>query len=158
MSLAERQFPGTLILQRSTSMSIYTYKFHKAMCDVLGTEYYEDLLLSDQEIDVIPEDAKNYGISGGITPTTWKSGNVPWNKGRKVSEEERLRLKKMCENRVPWNKGKTGVQKHSEEWKQNHSAKLKGKKQSEEHKLKNSLAQKGKPRPYLKRDSEGKFI
>ena len=31
----------------------------------------------------------------------------------------------MCENRVPWNKGKTGLQKHSEEWKKDHSQKMK---------------------------------
>jgi len=139
-------------------MSIYTYKFHKAMCDILGTEYHEVQSLSDQEIDLIPEDAKNYGISGGITPTTWKSGNVPWNKGRTVSEEERLRLKKMCENRVPWNKGKTGLQKHSEEWRKNHSAKLKGRSLSEEHKKKLSESQKGKRRSYIKRNDEGQFI
>ena len=139
-------------------MSIYTYKTHKALCEILNTEYHEKAHLSDQEIDIIPEDAKNYGISGGVTPTTWKAGNIPWNKGRVVSEEERQRLKKICENRVPWNKGKTGVQKHSEEWKLNHSKKLKGRTFSEEHKLKLSLSQKGKPRPYVKKDNNGKFM
>ena len=106
-------------------MSIYTYKITHKISEALGIEPCEIPPLSDQEIDIVPEDAKNYGFSGGVTPTTWKSGHIPWNKGRKVSEEERLRLKKMCENRVPWNKGKTGLQKHSEEWKKDHSQKMK---------------------------------
>lgn len=85
-------------------------------------------------------------------------GHFPWNKGKRVSEEQRLHLKKICENRVPWNKGKRGVLKHSEEWKLNHSKRLKGRKFSEEHKLNLSLSQKNKPRSYMKRDSSGKFM
>jgi len=139
-------------------MSIYTYKITHKICEALGIEPHEIPSLSDQELDIIPEDAKNYGISGGVTPTTWKSGHIPWNKGRVVSEEERKRLKKICENRVPWNKGKTGLQKHSEEWKANHSLKLKGRKNSIEHNENIGKAQKGKPKSYLKRDDKGKFM
>jgi len=139
-------------------MSIYTYNIANRISEALGIEPYEIPSLSDQELEKIPEEAKNKGVFGGETPTTWKSGHIPWNKGRAVTEEERQRLKKLCENRIPWNKGKTGLQKQSEEQKRNHSMRMKGRSLSKEHAEKIGQSQKGKPRPYLQRNDKGQFI
>jgi hypothetical protein len=47
-------------------MSIYTYKTHKALCELFNTEYYENPCLSDQQLDFIPENS---------------TVAEPWNKG-----------------------------------------------------------------------------
>ncbi len=55
-------------------------------------------------------------------------------KGYKQSEEHKKKIgdaqrgnKNHAFGKSPWNKGQTGVHFHSEEWKKNHSLKLKGK-------------------------------
>ena len=50
-------------------MSIYTYKTHKALCEILNTEYYEQYSVSDQELDAIP-------IDSTIAATDYVSGLV----------------------------------------------------------------------------------
>ena len=74
-------------------MSIYTYNIANRISEALGIEPYEIPSLSDQELEKIPEEAKNKGVFGGETPTTWKSGHIPWNKGKtglqKQSEEQK---------------------------------------------------------------------
>jgi hypothetical protein len=106
------------MLKRSTSMSIYTYKFQKNMCEILNTEYFEDQSLSDQEIYKFPENYKYIGTQ------PWNKGNAEfqrgefnpfygkkhsretkkhWSairKGKKKSEEARQKLK----GKIPWNK------------------------------------------------------
>lgn len=51
------------------------------------------------------------------------------NKYENLSQEEKdkikMRLKKMCIDRKPWNKGKKGLQKHTKEWKQQASMRMK---------------------------------
>ena len=54
-------------------MSIYTYKIHKNLCEILNTEYFESPSVSDQELDKIPEDSILGGtdyVSGLIWITT----------------------------------------------------------------------------------------
>ena len=60
-----------------------------------------------------------------------------WNKGKEYSEEIRERISKGHEGQIPWNKGKktgqnvwnkgkTGLQKHSIEWKEKMSERMRG--------------------------------
>ena len=66
----------------------------------------------------------------------FKKGQKAWNKGRKLSENEKAKLR----GRVPWNKGIP----HSIETKKRISAALIGKKRSKESRLKQGLTNKGK--------------
>lgn len=72
--------------------------------------------------------------------------------GKKWTPEVREKMK----NRIPWNKGKKGVQKHSEEFKQNLRERMtgnqytKGNKLTDEHRRKCSEALKGDKHPNWK--------
>lgn len=73
-------------------------------------------------------------------PLAFKKGNVPWNKGKQLSEEGRRKLSEAHRGRVPWNKGK----KMSDEYRLKLSIAHKGQKISEETKRKISEANKGR--------------
>lgn len=64
-------------------MSIYTYKITHKISEALGIEPHEIPSLSDQELNIIPEDAK-WGV--GSMPLLYGNkhaeGNIPWNMGK----------------------------------------------------------------------------
>ncbi len=91
-------------------MSIYTYKTHKALCELFNTEYYEDPSVSDQNIDIIPEDS------------TGKSFFTYWNS----SEEGRRFVSSMVSGDRNPSKRKEVAEKIS--------ASLAGKKKTDQHK------------------------
>ena len=64
-------------------------------------------------------------------------------KGKKLSEETKLKISNSLTGNIPWNKGKKD-KPHSEERKRKISESLKGKKNSEEHNIKISQSKKGK--------------
>jgi hypothetical protein len=100
-------------------------------------------LTEKESLDIEKKWISNYGrkdlgkgrllnlCDGGIGPlgqkpnkTSFKKGLTPWNKGKKASEESKLKMSISTKGRQVWNKGK---------------------KHSEETKLKISIAKNGKP-------------
>ncbi len=52
-------------------MSIYTYNSSKAICELLEIPFVENPLLSDQELDIIPEDANDMGGTDYVSGMLW---------------------------------------------------------------------------------------
>ena len=71
-------------------------------------------------------------------------GKNPWNKGKEMSEEFKIKNSESHKGQIPWNKG----EEMSEEQKQKISEKLKGGKLSEDTKLKISEKLKGENNPF----------
>ena len=72
-------------------------------------------------------------------------------KGKKLSEETKLKISERTKGRIPWNKGKTGI--YTEETRRKMSDKSKGKKMSEEAKKKISIKTKGENNPMFGKSS-----
>lgn len=64
---------------------------------------------------------------------TFKKGQTSFNKGKKVTEETRRKLRESHLGQIPWNKDMRGLPPHSKEHKRKVSEKLKGRKLSEEN-------------------------
>jgi hypothetical protein len=80
-------------------MSIYTYKIHKALCEIFNTEYFEDPSLSDQELDKIPEDARYSAAE------PWNKGNGEYQKGESNPFYGKKHTQKQKDH---WSKIRTG--------------------------------------------------
>jgi hypothetical protein len=80
---------------------MYTYNTSKTICELLEISFEENPSLSDQELDKIPEDAKNYSIPpiqhlfGDLNPMKRKEVSARVAKkltGKKLSEEHRQKI------------------------------------------------------------------
>lgn len=103
-----RQHPPALMLKRSTSMSIYTYESAKRFCEILNIEFLENIAISDQELDKIPEDIdiscneaskKMLGIARLTANNEKRAKSISVAKtGKKYGEEYSLIRKISCAN------------------------------------------------------------
>ena len=122
--------PPTLILTRRTSMT--TYKLLKSLCESFDMSFYEIPELSDQELNIIPEDADKHYV-----------GMVS---GFPHSEETKLLMSEIAKKRIKHpRQGKI----HSQESKikMSESAKKRDRLYSEETIEKWRQARLGKPSP-----------
>lgn len=128
-----------------------TYKSLKSLCESLDMPFYEIPELSDQEQNVIPEDAdKHYNhVSGFPHSEETKELLRQINTGRKKSPEtiEKMRIAK--KNMSEETKKKIGIasstRRHSEDSRKKMSLVQKGRKVSEETRKKLSDANKKRP-------------
>ena len=72
---------------------MYTYKTSKRLCEIFNTEFNQAQLPSDQELEVIPEDA--------IYNKGWQFTN----KGGQITEEHKEKIRQANLGRPAWNKG-----------------------------------------------------
>jgi hypothetical protein len=106
-----RQHPPALeTVKEYSSMSIYTYKTNKVLCEIFNTEYFEYPSISDQELSKLPEDS----ILGG---TDYVSGLIWITDGKENSYID-------PRESIPegWRKGRTfehGVKKDPQQWANN---------------------------------------
>ena len=120
-------------------------------------------ILEDQEIEkhncVDPDGYNEMGAKNSPSRKTRKKmsealkGNLPWNKGKKISnphwlgrkhtEESRQKMSEAQKGKASWNKGKTLSEEHRRKLSEAHKGKKQGP-HSEEHRLKLSQSHKGK--------------
>jgi len=72
---------------------MYTYNFSKRLCEILNTEFDPTQLPSDQQLELIPEDAIKFD--------KWQFTN----KGGTISEEHKIAISEKLKGCEAWNKG-----------------------------------------------------
>ena len=72
---------------------MYTYTISKRLCEIFNTEFDQTQLPSDQELEVIPEDA--------IYNKSWQFTN----KGGTITDDHKLSISRKMKGRSAWNKG-----------------------------------------------------
>lgn len=133
-----------------------TYKSLKSLCESLGMSFYEIPELSDQELNIIPEEAGLHGLPTGFPHTEEAKALIKEARARQVfSEETRKRMSEAQLGRKHSAEtiakmvvaGKKRIQKPcSEETRKKMSEVRKGKPKSDQMRKKLSAATKGKPK------------
>ena len=134
-----------------------TYKSLKTLCESFGMSFYEIPELSDQELNIIPEEASIHGLPTGFPHTEEAKVLIREARARQVfSEETRKRMSESQKGRKHAAEtivkmieaGKRRIQKPcSEETRKKMSEVRRGKPKSEQMRERLSAATKGKPKP-----------